>query len=369
VEPSSLLAFYSLSEKVELLDKDLEREFFSWFRDDFTRLRPGYLYNSCDPRNLQLKYQLLIANLKKHGRVIEDQKLKAAREEKEQLSTLPEDLLPHVFFSASEDIQKGEGLKAVQIRDFIKEGERNREFDLLTMVYGLQISKKDLVEKIAELGKVWKAASRFFRKTKPLKVEIFDPYFDQTFLTKLLDEKIENTKYLRFALHLGDMSFVNEIEKNLKKRGEKEPFTRLTGKDLKDLCAVEAKNMLYDVYKRLGTSRIPSPSKPDPDPKKFWQFSDRLQIYVWQPRRPGFTAKEYGDIAKNSFHRRFIVIDGKYHLRADHSFHVPRHSSISYDEPVDISLKAQEDFKEWSNRRDFDPLRLLISGGNFFHDD
>lgn len=366
MEPSSLLAFYSLSEKVQLLDKELEQEFFSWFRDDFTKLRPGYFYNSCDPKNLQLKYQLLLANLKKHGRVIEEPELKQAREEKDQLSALPEDLMPHVFFSASEDIHK-EGLKAVQIRNFMKAGERNREFDQLTMVYGLQVAKKDLLEKIAEVGRIWKAASRFFRKAKPIMVEIFDPYFDGPFMTQLLDEKIEDTKYLRIALHLGDLTFINEIKKNAVKRGESEPFGKMTGQELKDLCAATAKTMLRNVCEGFGTSRKSRLGKLDP--RQFWQFSDRLKIYVWQPRRPGFTAKEYRDIVKNSFHRRFIVIDGKYHLRADHSFHVPSHASISYDEPVDISLKAQEDFNEWSNRREFEPRRLLITGGSFFQDD
>lgn len=363
MEPNSLLTFYSLSQKVHLLDKELEHDFFSWFRDDFIRLRPGYLYNSCDPKNLQFKYQLLIANLKKHGRVLENPETKGTREENEQLAALPDDLIPHLFFSAAEHAHQRAGLKMVQIRNFIKEGERNREFDLLTMVYGLQIPKKDLLEKIAEIGRLWKSASKFFTKTKPLKVEIYDPYFDGRFLCQLLDEKIEDTKYLRLVLHCADLTFIEKIVK----RNQPGFLQTLTGQQLKDLCAETAKTMFHDIYDGFMTGRKTRIGKPNP--QTLWQFSDRLKIYIWQPKRPGLSAKRYRDIVKNSFHRRFIVIDDKYHLRADHSFHIPNHASVSYDEPVDISIKSQEDFKEWSNTREFEALRLLITGRSFFQDD
>lgn len=342
----SLLTFFSISSRIHELDEESDREFFGWFKDEFTRFRPGYLFQPTSCERMHEKYRLLIGNLRVHGRVLEPKIKKEFDGDNDEITAIPEDLMPHIFFSTTSTTNTSDQFRTAWIPDIKSDIHRTKDFDNLSMRYGIKIPKAKLYEKIAMIGKAGHAASSYLGSGLKLKVEIFDPYYDPAFLYKILCEKVDQTKYLSLRFHFCDLAVVKRIP----------GAESMTAASLKEACRKKVKDQLRDDWKSIEAG-ITTTSL-----KNLWLTEKNLQLYHWQPKDPEGSARKYESLIRNSFHRRLIRIDNKYYLKADHSFHFPREPAGKFDEPIGFSHEQEEEFKDWANIREFEAQQLLING-------
>lgn len=346
----SFLTFFSLSSRLSELDEESDRKFFGWFKDEFTPFRPGYLYQPSDTEKLHEKYRLIIGNLRVHGRLLEPNLKKESKHDSEEISAIPEELMPHIFFSITSPSNTLGQLKTARIQEIKSDTKRTGEFDSLSMRYGIKIPKANLYEEIAMIGKAGRAASSYNGSRVKLAVEIFDPYYDPAFLYKVLCEKIEYTKHLSLRFHFCDLAVLKRIP----------GIESMKAGALKEACRKKVKDQLREDWKSIEAG-ITTTSL-----KNLWLTEKNLQLYHWQPKDAEGSARKYESLIRNSFHRRLIRIDKKYHLKADHSFHFPRESAGKFDEPVGFSNEQENEFNEWANQREFEAQQLLINGQPFF---
>lgn len=349
---NTFLAFFSLSSRMKHLDEETDRAFFSWFKDEFIPFRPGYFYQSAETIELHEKYRLLIGNMRVHGRVLDSRKKETYETDSQQVSAIPDDLAPHIFFSVSNESGISPELKTTKISEIRSEISRAKEFDNLSMRYGLKISKKQLYDKIALIGKASQAASEYFPRGEKLLVEIFDPYYDPMFLFKLLTDKLKYSRHLSLKIHFCDLAVLKRID----------GIESMKGPALKTACQKVVKAKLGEEWLSIQEGIIPAL-------RNLWLSPRNLRLYHWQPKNAEVLGRAYEATIRNSFHRRLIRIDNKYHLKADHSFHVPREQGVSFDEPVGFSHEHPEEFTKWADQREFEAQRLLINGQPFFHPD
>lgn len=346
----SLLTFFSISSRIHELDEESDREFFGWFKDEFTRFRPGYLFQPTACERMHEKYRLLIGNLRVHGRVLEPKSKKEFDGDNDEISAIPEDLMPHIFFSTNSPSSTSDQLRTARIPEIKLEPHRSKEFDNLSMRYGIKIPKAKLYEEIALIGKAGRAASSYLGSGVKLKVEIFDPYYDPAFLYKILCEKIELTKYLRLCFHFCDLAVVKRIHGT----------ESMTAAALKEACRKKVKDQLREDWRSIEAG-ITTTSL-----KNLWLTEKNLQLYHWQPKDSTGSSRKYESVIRNGFHRRLIRIDNKYHMKSDHSFHFPREQAGKFDEPVGFSPEQENEFNEWADQREFEAQQLLINGQPFF---
>lgn len=344
---NSFLTFFSLSSRINHLDEETDREFFSWLKDEFIRFRPGYMYQPTEINELHEKYRLLIGNLRIHGRVLEPQAKKQYKNDDQEISALPEKLFPHIYFSESNPSSTSDNLKTARISEIRSTSQKTLEFGSLSMRYGLKIKKQQLYEKIALIGKAAHAASEYVGNSLKISVEIYDPYFCPAFLRKLLAEKIEYSKYLSFKIHFCDLWVCKDIKQS----------NTMTGLTLKTACQKRVKDILKNKWYLIEgeIERI------DPRLTMYWRSGKNLRLYHWQPKEADVSTRRYVAIIKNSFHRRLICIDKRYHLKSDHSFHLPEKVG-TFDEDVGFSLEQPDEFVNWADKREFEAQRLLVNG-------
>ena len=349
----SFLTFFSLSSHLNELDEETDREFFRWFYNDFVRFRPGYLFQPTASEKLHEKYRLLILDLRAHGRVLEQKTKKEFDRDAEEISAIPEELMPHIYFSTTKPTGTSGQLKTARIPDITSETHRKGDFDNLSMRYGIKIPKARLYEKIAMIGQAGRAAASYLGSGAKLKVEIFDPYYDPAFLYKVLCEKIEQTKHLSLRFHFCDLAVVKRIP----------GAESMTAGALKEICRKRVRAQLMEDWKLIEAG-ISTTSL-----KNLWLTGRNLQLCHWQPKDTTGSSRKYESLIRNAFHRRLIRIDGKYHLKSDHSFHFPKEPAGKFDEPIGFSHEQEKEFAEWADQREFEAQRLLINGQPCFSTD
>lgn len=346
----SFLTFFSVSSRLHELDEESDREFYQWFSYDFRRFRPGYLFQPTHDERMHEKYRLLLLDLRAHGRVLEPIPKKEYHGEAEEISAIPEELMPHIYFSTTSPSTILNRLKTANIPEIRIETHRAKEFDNLSMRYGIKIPKAELYEKIAMIGQAARAASTYLGSGIKLKVEIFDPYYDPAFLYKLLCERIDQTKHLLLRFHFCDLAVIKDIP----------AVDSMTAAALKEACRQQVKTQLREVWRSIETGITTTALK------SLWLTEKNLQFLHWQPKVASGSARTYKSTIQNAFHRRLIRIDNKYHLKSDHSFHFPVKPAGEYDEPIGFSHEHENEFNEWSDQRKFEAQQLLINGQPFF---
>lgn len=349
---NTFLAFFSLSSRMKHLDEETDRAFFSWFKNEFIPFRPGYMYQSEEISELHEKYRLLILNMRVHGRVLDSRKKETYETDSQQASAIPDELAPHIFFSVTNDSGISPKLTTTKISEIKSDMFRSKEFNNLSMRYGLKISKKQLYEKIALIGKASQAASEYFPRGEKLLVEIFDPYYDPLFLCKLLSDSLIHSRHLSLKIHFCDLAVLKRID----------GIESMRGPGLKTACQKAVKAKLREEWLSIQEGIIPAL-------RNLWLSSRNLRLYHWQPKNSEVSGRVYEATIRNSFHRRLIRIDNKYYLKSDHSFHVPRESGGEFDEPVGFSHENPEEFTRWADQREFEAQRLLINGQPCFSPD
>lgn len=346
----SFLAFFSISSRLHELDEESDRRFYQWFSYDFRRFRPGYLFQPTPDERMHEKYRLLLLDLRAHGRVLEPKSKKEFDIEAEEIAAIPEELMPHIYFSTTSPSNTSNELKTAKIPEIILETHRSKEFDNLSLRYGIKIPKAKLYEKVAMIGQAARAASNYLGSEVKLKVEIFDPYYDPAFLYKILCEKIDQTKHLSLVFHFSDLAVIKDI-----------PVVEFTsGATLKEACRQHVRAKLRDEWSVIKAG-IKNTSLED-----LWLNKKNLQLYHWQPKNVSGSSRTYKSTIQNAFHRRLIRIDNKYHLKSDHSFHFPFKPAGKYDEPIGFSHEQENEFNEWADQREFEAQQLLIDGQPFF---
>jgi hypothetical protein len=265
----------------------------------------------------------------------------------QEISGLPEKLFPHIYFSESNPSSTSNELKTARISGIRSASLRAQEFDTLSMRYGLKIGKQQLYEKIALIGKAAHAASEYVGNGLKISVEIYDPYFCPAFLCKLLAERIEYSKYLSIKINFSDLWVTKEIQKS----------NTMTGLTLKMAYQKTVKALLKEHWFSIQGEI----KRNDPRLTELWQSYRNLCLYHWQPKDADVSARVYEAIIKSSFHRRLICIDKKYHLKSDHSFHLPK-TVGTFEEDVGFSLEQPDEFVNWADKRQFEAQRLLVNG-------
>ena len=350
----SFLLFYSISRRIEEVPKEKEEEFFRWFRDEFTTHRPGYFYNTFNDENVSEKYRLVLLNLRAHGKVVEAPEKAGEKTEDGDMASLPEDLLPSVFFSVEKPSQRNGERGIVNLLEISDGKARNRLFDDLSARTGLRIPKKDLLDRLALLGRSAKTISRYYRKKRKLTVEFFDMYFQHEFVKSLLVDRYHDIKNLSIVFHVSDLAVARRLVAR-----EKEAQERLKGEQMKMLCSSAFRRDLASRWSELK-KYVPTGAE------THWATSLNLKINLWQPLNTWGTGLDYLTRVKNAFHRRRLRIDKIFHYSSDHSFHVPSDKSGEFDEPIGFHVDSGETAEEWAEKRGFAAQRLLVTGGDSF---
>ena len=349
----SFVLFFSLSRNIGEIAKDKERQFYHWLREEFACFRPTYLFYDLDEERLEDKYKTLFTSLKAHGRALKVEPGRFPDDEETQIGSLPESLVPHVYFSAEKTTQK-EGPRAIaNVNEMYREETRNPLLDQLSLRFGLRIPKKELASKLAEIGKAAGTIYEYIKNRNKIVVDIYDRYYSPQFIDTLLAEKIEHTRNLSFRFHTSDFAVLKKI---VPEGSDLDTYLKcITGEETKAKCIKEFVQQLQ--YEWEKTKR-----KIEPLHREMWEGPNKLKIYLWQPKTEQETGLHYKKSINSVFHGRKISIDNKFHFSADHSFHLPSITKAEIDEPVGFHVTDQETYQQWANARDLTEQRYRING-------
>lgn len=345
--------FFSLSKNIGEVPKDKERQFYHWLREEFAQFRPTYLFHDLDEKKLEDKYKILLTSLKAHGRVLNVKSGRFPDDEEVQIGSVPESLVPHVFFSAEKPTQKEGARATVNVNEMYREETRSPLLDQLSLRFGLRIPKKELASKLAEVGKAAGTIYEYIKNRNKIVVDIYDRYYSPQFIETMLAEKIEHTRNLAFRFHTSDLAVLKRIVPE--GTDQDKYLKRLSGEETKTKCMKEFVKILQ--YEWEITKR-----KIEPRHGEMWEGPNKLKIFLWQPRKQQETGLHYKRIINSVFHGRKITIDNKFNFTVDHSFHIPSDTKADYDEPVGFNVTDQETYQQWANARDLAEQRYLING-------